>query len=209
MGERLKVSGVDVGEEGLGSAAEDGADGGEEAERSGDDGVCEGRVPRRADSGGGEGEPEGVGSAGAADGVGGGAGGGGGVLEAGDLGAEDEMLGVADGFDGSDSAGWRTGGRNRAWERVAMLVDTLHGISGGPRRGPILRLSLRVFLRWLKITCRSPYCERLGEWQLLFHGARHFLQLTRQNILEKGDRHHGIKAGTEHSGHFSQHSAQG
>ena len=35
------MSGVDVGEEGAGSAAEDGADGGEEAERGGDDGVAE------------------------------------------------------------------------------------------------------------------------------------------------------------------------
>ena len=79
---------------GCGAAAKDGADGGEEAERSGDDGVA------GADVGGGEGEPDGVGAAGAADGVRCGADGGGGEFEAGDLRAEDEVLRGADGFDG-------------------------------------------------------------------------------------------------------------
>ena len=93
-GGEVEGGGVDVGEEGRGAATENGADGGEEAERSGDDGVA------GADVGGGEGKPDGVGAAGATDGVRCGAGDGGGLLEAGDLGAEDEVLRGTDGFDG-------------------------------------------------------------------------------------------------------------
>jgi len=94
LGRKIEGGGVDISEKWCGAATEDGADGGEEAERSGDDGVA------GADVGGGEGEPDGVGAAGTADGVRCGAGGCGGELEAGDLRAEDEVLGGADGFDG-------------------------------------------------------------------------------------------------------------
>ena len=89
---------------------EDSADGGEEAERTGDNGVlpvvgCGLPVAgwdQGADAGGGEGQPEGVGAAGTAYGVGDGAGLGGGCFKAGDLGAEDELLREADGFDGGE-----------------------------------------------------------------------------------------------------------
>ena len=95
-GREIEGGGVDVGEEGAGSAAEDGADGGEEAERRGDNGVA------GADPGGGHGQPQRVGAAGASYGMGYGAGFGGGVFEAKDLRAEDELLREADGFDGGE-----------------------------------------------------------------------------------------------------------
>ncbi len=88
--------GVDVGEQRLCPAAKDGADGGEEAEGRGDDGVP------GPDSGAGHGKPEGVCAAGATDRVGDTAGAGGGCLEAADLGTEDELLRVADGLDGGE-----------------------------------------------------------------------------------------------------------
>ena len=95
-GVEVEGSRVDIGEQGRGTGAEDAADGGEEAEGRGDDGGA------GADVEGGEGEPEGVGAAGAADGVGYAAGGGGGLLEAVDLGTEDEALTGTDGFDGRE-----------------------------------------------------------------------------------------------------------
>ena len=90
----IEGDGVDIGQQGLRAATEDGADAGEEAEGCGDDGIA------GADVGCGQGEPDGVCTAGAADGVGYGAGLSGGLFEAGDLGAEDESLRGADRLDG-------------------------------------------------------------------------------------------------------------
>ena len=85
---------VDVGEERLCAAAEDGAGGGEEAEGGSEDGVA------GADVEGGHGEPERVGAAAAADTEGSSAGGCGALLEALDLRTEDELLRLADEGDG-------------------------------------------------------------------------------------------------------------
>ncbi len=87
---------IDVGEDRLRARTEDGADGGEEAEGRCNDLVARANLKRRKT------EPEGVGTAGAAYGVGGLAGVGGGGFEAGDFGAEDEALAVADGRDGGE-----------------------------------------------------------------------------------------------------------
>ena len=92
----------------------------------GDDGVS------GADSGGGHGQPEGVGAAGAADGVGHGAGGRGGVLEAGDLRAEDELLRVADAFDGGKNFLANPGklaGEIEHRNRLGVVRHVCHGIS--------------------------------------------------------------------------------
>ena len=60
----IEGGGVDIGKDGRGPGAKNGADGGKEAERGGDDGVA------GADAGRGQGQPEGVGAGGAADGMG-------------------------------------------------------------------------------------------------------------------------------------------
>ena len=85
-GVEVEGGGVDVGEDGSGPGAEDGADRGEEAEGGGDDGVA------GADAGGGQGQPEGVGAGGAADGVGHAQLRGRGALKGGDRLTEDKLL---------------------------------------------------------------------------------------------------------------------
>ena len=76
------------------SRAENGTDASEKAEWRCDDSIS------GADVGGRQGEPDGVGSAGAANGMGHSAGLRGSLLEAGNLGAEDESLRAADSFNG-------------------------------------------------------------------------------------------------------------
>ena len=92
-----KVEGfrVDIGEDGSGPGAKDGAYGGEKAEGCGEDGGI------GADSGGGQGEPEGVGSGRAANCVGYPQLPGGGLLKLGDLLAKDKLLRLKHMIDGS------------------------------------------------------------------------------------------------------------
>ena len=97
----VEGEGVDVGEDGAGSGAENGASRGEEAKRGGDDSAAGlGLAGGVADAGRGEGEPKGVRAAGAADGVRHVAGQGGGGLKGLDLRPEDEALRGADGLNG-------------------------------------------------------------------------------------------------------------
>lgn len=95
--------------------------------------------------GGGECEPDGVGSAGAADGVSGGAGFGGGGLEAGDLRAEDELLGGADGFDGVEELlpdGGELAGEVEHWDGLeGGGCDGLRGVMR--HRGMVYRPAAR------------------------------------------------------------------
>ena len=124
-GERLKVRGSMSAKMGRAPARRMAAGGGEEAERSGDNGVGSstgaGAGGAVADAGRGEREPEGVGAAGAANGKGGIAGGRRCGLKCGDAGAEDEALRVADLGDGVENLlpqRAQTGGRNRALGRT-------------------------------------------------------------------------------------------
>jgi len=94
LGREVQGLGVDVDEDSASAGADDGADGGEEAEGRGEDFVA------GADAAGGEREPDGVGAGGAAD-AGGRAGElRGALLEGFQLRAEDELLGFADAVDG-------------------------------------------------------------------------------------------------------------